>query len=32
LVSGQRFVWGLLRKQHSCRCGCKSWDSAFEFF
>ena len=32
LVTGKRYLWGLLRKQHACRCGCRIWDSCFAFF
>ena len=31
LVSERRYLWAVLRKQHSCRCGCRGWDSCYIF-
>jgi len=27
LISNRRYLWGLLRKSHTCRCGCRGWCS-----
>jgi len=32
LVSGRRYLWGVLRKKHTCRCGCRGWCSFDPFF
>jgi len=34
LISGRRYLYAMLRKQHACRCGCKGWcslDPIFKF-
>ena len=31
LITGRRYLWGLLRKSKACRCGCRFWDSVFIF-
>jgi len=32
LVSGRRYLWAVLRKQHACRCGCRGWCSFHQIF
>jgi hypothetical protein len=29
LITGRRFLMGVLRKRHVCKCGCKGWCSFF---
>jgi len=31
LVTGKRYLWGVLRKEVACKCGCKGWDSLYAF-
>ena len=32
LISGDRIMYGLLRKRNTCQCGCRGWCSFFQFF
>jgi len=32
LVSGRRYLWGVLKKSKVCQCGCRGWCSLYHYF